>query len=102
MRQSHAAEPADLADTPSVPSPWPPFSTPFTDTAHRGDAEQGRLLLTQAANFVHEQKQLIRRRQGAMHRAREEWHKSADVLRWVRPSTQRDQLVHMLKQVQLQ
>jgi hypothetical protein len=74
---------------------------PFSDAAHSEDAAQGHLLLQQASSFVHEQKQLIRRRQVAMQKAREEWHKSADVLRWVRPSTQRDRLVHMLKQVHM-
>jgi hypothetical protein len=53
----------------------------------------------QAAAFLREQKRLIRRRQAAMHKAREEWQRNAEILDDVYPNAERSELMRVLTQV---
>lgn len=52
----------------------------------------------QAAAFFRDQKKMLRRRQIAMHKAREEWNRNAEMLASIEPSTARDDMVTRLKQ----
>jgi hypothetical protein len=101
-----SVRPTSPPDRQACPGTAPSRCTSGRDSPHRkgtvsfGGSVQHPMLL-QAAIFVRDQKQLIRRRQMAMQKAREEWQKSADVLEWVEPSVQRDNLADMLRQVRV-
>lgn len=58
------------------------------------------MVRSKAVVFFRKQKRMLRRRQLAMHKAREEWHHNAELLAHVEPSPARDELVAMLKQAQ--
>lgn len=72
---------------------------PFPDAPETLDAENEHVMKKQASAFLKEQKQLIRRRQAAMRKAREEWQRNAEILDDVYPNTERTELVRVLTQV---
>ncbi|NJR42167.1 MAG: hypothetical protein HC767_05410 [Akkermansiaceae bacterium] len=72
---------------------------PFPEAPETLDTDSEHVLKKQAAVFLKEQKRLIRRRQAAMHKAREEWQRNAEILDDVYPDSERAELVRVLTQV---
>lgn len=72
---------------------------PFPDAPEILDDQSEHVMKRQASEFLKEQKRLIRRRQAAMHKAREEWQRNAELLDDVYPNTERAELVRVLTQV---
>ena len=72
---------------------------PFPDAPETLDEQNEHAMKKQATEFLREQKRLIRRRQAAMHKAREEWQRNAEILDDVYPNTERAELVRVLTQV---
>jgi hypothetical protein len=72
---------------------------PFPDAPESLDAQSEHAMKRQGAAFLKEQKRLIRRRQAAMHKAREEWQRNAEILDDVYPNAERAELVRVLTQV---
>ena len=83
-----------------LPFLFSPDSLTASAAGKLGADGRGQHPMVQSAEaFLRDQKQLLRQRQMSMQEAREEWQKSADALEVVEPSSQRDQLTDMLKQV---
>lgn len=72
---------------------------PFPEAHDTFDEGNEQLMKKQTCTFLKQQKRLIRRRQAAMHRAREEWQRNAEILDDVYPDNERAELVRVLTQV---
>eukprot|EP00892_Ulva_mutabilis_P005552 jgi/Ulvmu1/3369/UM156_0026.1 len=77
----------------------PYAAAPFPDVPEASNGPVEQVVRRQAIEFFREQKRMLRRRQLAMHKARQEWHQNAEMLARVEPSSARDEMIVMLKQV---